>query len=158
MSQYNDLVEKLHQMKPSDVVYAMIESLNNPVINVDMATYGDIYRDKSGEYCCYGCAATNTICRLGGFNFIDQYDGDRGKIKYREDETISDFESAINSLRKGWLTEHNSYIELSLPNLIIPLAYLPFKLHYLPRLTTHTYIWNLPKYEELADYLKSIGH
>lgn len=101
---YDQLAKKIQSMSAKEIILAMVDSLQNPVTIVDMDTYGKI-RDEV----CYGCAATNTICKLGGFDPKAQLPFYEITVPAysRNNKAISGFESAINYLRAGYVDLYN---------------------------------------------------
>lgn len=100
MEKYKNLEEKIKSMTAKEIILAMVDSLKNPVTKVNMYDFGS-YEDGI----CYGCAATNTICRLGEFNPKEELSivGPRYRTVF-----ISGFEDAIDCLRNGYIKRYNS--------------------------------------------------
>src|SRR5690606_4949256 len=102
---YEQLEQNIKSMTAKEIVLAMVDSLKNPVTKVLMSTFG--FKENG---ICYGCAATNTICKLGGLDphiELGTWDSD-GKRKYVENSRFLDyFEDAIDSLRQGNIEYYN---------------------------------------------------
>lgn len=117
--------EKVQSMTASQIILLMVESLRNPVIPVNMDTYGRFYNNEVEGKVCQGCAATNMNLSIIGmtgedlwlkFNKIgyldaspfrgDQYVDLEGDINF-----IPTFEMAINNLRIGNIEAYNIYAE-----------------------------------------------
>jgi hypothetical protein len=98
--------EVVRAMSAKDIILAMVESLREPCVIVNMGTYGEVSMDGK----CYGCAATNTICRISGIKFTkDNVErlGDRAIAVNSSRKFLDDFESAIDDLRKGDIARYN---------------------------------------------------
>jgi hypothetical protein len=108
--------EKVRSLSAKEIILAMVEGLQNPTATVDMSSYGKI---KHGI--CYGCAALNTICKIGDYttdhlkaNTLFQPYQNRVTI-LRESLTttnmsfIGHFEDSIEYLRLGNVRYYNSY-------------------------------------------------
>lgn len=99
--------EKVQAMTGKEIIMVFVDSLLNPVIRVDMSTYGSV---ENGF--CYGCAATNTVCKIAGkvFNAANiTHEFARAEFIKSDSEFLYYFEVAINSLRKGCLFDYNYY-------------------------------------------------
>ena len=80
-----------------EIVLAMVESLRNPVTEIDMYTFGEVRKGV-----CYGCAATNTICRLGELVPLEELGNEDGtRYDVNSWSVIDRFEIAIERLRRG---------------------------------------------------------
>jgi hypothetical protein len=115
LTKKGEFERKVRKMKASQIIMAMVRGLRKPVTEIDMATYGVIRGKK-----CFGCAATNTICQIGGYQTKDLIEVGCSSInnEYKEidrsalvndGDFISDFESAINQLRMGNIDRYNIY-------------------------------------------------
>lgn len=62
----SSFIQTVQTMSAHDIIMAMVEGLRNPVTKIRMSTFGSLDRDKDNSIVCYGCAATNTICKLAG--------------------------------------------------------------------------------------------
>ena len=122
--------EKVQAMSAKEIIMAMVEGLRNPVTKIRMNTYGGVRNDI-----CYGCAATNTICKIANLD-VDYLISKRpiGTMtfifsdheKYDEQaEFIDEFENAINYLRSGEIEEYNYLAEKIQIGLINPIVFLP---------------------------------
>jgi len=106
--------EKVQSMTAKEIILAMVDSLTHPpIINIDMETYGE---NKRGV--CFGCAATNTICKISGVVFTSENIGNRrSRAKAVNDDIFNDtiddfvycFERAINGLRQSNLQTYNLF-------------------------------------------------
>ncbi len=101
--------DKVRSMSAKEIILAMIEGLENPAVEIDMHTFGDHQEDI-----CYGCAATNAICKISGVKFTPE------NINSTEDRAIAvnsdfyfldSFESAIEYLRFGNISGYNLHAE-----------------------------------------------
>ena len=96
--------EKVKAMTAKEVIDLMVDSILNPVIKLDLGTYGQV----RGRI-CYGCAATNAVCKISGVVF------DETNIKeWHHAEAVnapfgfvSHFEDAIDTLRSGGFRYYN---------------------------------------------------
>ena len=118
--------EKVQAMTAKEIIMVFVDSLLNPVIAVDMATFGMV---ENGF--CYGCAATNTVCKIAGevFNARSICDAQTRADFIKSDiEFLYYFELAINSLRKGNLSDYNYYADkISIADIndtVIPLPFI----------------------------------
>jgi hypothetical protein len=102
-------MSKLRSLTTKEVIMAMVEGLENPKTKIDMFTYGEVMGGV-----CYGCAATNAICRIFDIDKPEEYfvpcnggfeNTPLTKIEKRDD--ISNFELAVDSLRMGYLDKCN---------------------------------------------------
>lgn len=113
-------------MSAKEIIMAMVDSLTPPpVINIEMNTFGTAERIVEQEktkflwwtvkpekykFICYGCAATNTICKIAGKTFDPSNIGSRTK---RADflnanfDFLEIFENAIDYLRRGHVKMYN---------------------------------------------------
>lgn len=102
MNSYKDLETKICSMTAKEIILAMVEGLKNPVTEIDMNTFGK----KNERGVCYGCAATNAICKIGNLDpnielrgWLPKYSANGG--------IIAAFEGAIDSLRTGDVDDYN---------------------------------------------------
>jgi len=102
--------ETIRAMSAGDIIMSMVEGLENPVTEIKMSTYG-----FSHNGICYGCAATNTVCRIAKIKFTP----DNIYTKYSRAKAINStysflelFEMAIDALRCGDISCYNKYAEL----------------------------------------------
>lgn len=103
MKKYTDLEWKIKDMSAKEIILAMIDGLENPVMKVDMNTFGE---KKEGV--CYGCAATNAICKLGGFEPSKEM-ALYGSRTYSDNSYfLVAFEAAIDRLRRGCVISYNN--------------------------------------------------
>lgn len=108
-----DFKEIVQAMSAKEIIMAMVEGLRNPYTKINMDTYGY----KTYEGVCFGCAATNTVCRIIGYlpalPMQDQV-VERGfsSSTISEDQGfIMVFEYAIDELRRGDIFSYNGYAE-----------------------------------------------
>lgn len=97
--------ETVRAMTRKQILQAMIDGLKKPAVAVDFGTYGTVLNDV-----CFGCAATNAICKIAGITFlpneiIDSYN--RAKAINSDIKFIKLFEMAINALRFGDARSYN---------------------------------------------------
>ena len=105
MSQQQSFKEKVQSMTVKEIIMAMVEGVQNPSVNLDMATYGSA---RNGI--CFGCAATNTVCKISGKVFdIDNIRGviDRSILINCDASFLELFENAIDALRQGRIDVYN---------------------------------------------------
>lgn len=105
-------------MTAKEIILSMVEALENPSINIRMDTYGT-YEIKPVKLLgfslfkkrvCYGCAATNTIAKIGGTKFTPENIfslSERADSLKTSFSFLEKFESAINSLRLGNIERYN---------------------------------------------------
>jgi len=108
--------EKVQSMTAKEIILAMVDSLTHPpIINIDMNTYGE---NRQGV--CFGCAATNTICKISGVVFTPENIGSRRLRSKAINNNIFDdkigeflycFERAIDALRGSELDIYNIYAD-----------------------------------------------
>jgi hypothetical protein len=154
-------------MSAKEIIMAMVDSLTPPpLIPIEMGSYGGVkigtkFIEKSiifglfkikvekPEITCFGCAATNTICKISGIIFNDSniYNGERRAKALNASYTfLTNFEYAIDSLRKGNLNRYNqfaSYGEFA------KIQYFQLKL---VKLENHYTLKHLENYKKLADF------
>lgn len=105
--------KKVQSMTAKEIIMAMVEGLRHPVTKIDMSTFGQVV-----EGICYGCAATNAICRISDIDkkeFLRISPDNAMSIigdSVEEVGFISNFELAIDYLREGSLKNYN-YMALS---------------------------------------------
>ena len=98
--------EKVLSMTAKEIIMSMVEGLQNPVITINMDTYGEAI-----EGVCFGCAATNAVCKISGKVFTeDNIDEDLRSNFLKTDRLfLSEFEMAIDNLRAGGIKSYNFY-------------------------------------------------
>ncbi len=98
--------EQILSMTAGEIIMSMVKSLEKPATDIiDMSTYG-----YSVGKTCYGCAATNTICKIAKVKFTSEnidYRFSRSKTIKSSEKFLELFEDAINSLRKGNINSYN---------------------------------------------------
>lgn len=132
---YEQLEQKIKSMTAKEIILAMIDSLKNPVTKIEMSTFG--YKERG---ICYGCAATNTICKLGDLDphiELGEYDlfQGRGYVMYNKDGFLDNFENAIDFLRQGDIESYNDIAD-SFQFAKINRA----KYYYIPVITDNNYL------------------
>lgn len=114
---YTTFEEKVRSMSSKEIIMAMVDGLKKPTVRVDFNTYGEfeiktrLFGLISREI-CYGCAATNTICRISDVTLRGdniKYVEDRAKAVNSDSYFLLNFEYAINCLRKGSIDWYNMY-------------------------------------------------
>lgn len=147
--------EKVKSMTAREIINLMIESLRNPVIKIDMDTFGAIVKEPVffglfSKKICYGCAATNLMCNIAGvkldehnINSIDKKSKkiDSGELFMRR------FEMSIDELRKGNIANYNYSARLAGMPLILEDQTVA-----LPYLNSSYTEKDLEAYERLAEY------
>lgn len=138
MKRFEDVVRA---MTAKEIIMAMVEALTiPPIININMSTYGHVEVEviKKGllgigrkvKKTCFGCAATNTICKISGkvFNTSNIASiGDRAELVSSDERFLRGFEKAINALRLGdlssynWQASNHGFAKIT----ILPNRYLP---------------------------------
>lgn len=134
--------EKVQAMTARQIIEAMIDGLERPVVEVDMASYGHVDRKT-----CFGCAATNAVCKIANFTPDVGNIYELGfAIDIENADFVDDFESAINDLRRGYLCGYNYYaLNRGFAAIAPPKHNTP-----LPFLNTENYLENLEPYRQLA--------
>lgn len=106
MEKYTNIERKIKSMTAKEIIMAMVDGLMNPVTKIDMYNFGS-YEDGI----CYGCAATNAICRIGMLDPEEELQR-MGGPKYRNySDLISGFEDAIDELRNGHINSYNHFAQ-----------------------------------------------
>ncbi len=99
--------QQILSMTAGEIIMSMVKGLEKPVTKINMSTFGSSNNDV-----CYGCAATNTICKITDVKF------NKLNIKRREyratavkstEQFLELFECAIDELRRGYIDGYNSY-------------------------------------------------
>jgi hypothetical protein len=107
--------EKVQSMTAKEIILSMVEGLEEPKVKVDMHYYGhsettSYFFGLFSNTVCFGCAATNAICKISGITF-DKSNIDstiaRAKAVGSEIDFFNDFEYAINALRCGEVEAYN---------------------------------------------------
>lgn len=111
--------EVVRGMTFKEIAQAMVDGLKDPSVVIDLSSYG-----YETDGVCYGCAATNAICKISGVRFTPEtiYERvgvllDTTRVETRQDEEIfykekfflSRFEYAINELRLGNTSQESGY-------------------------------------------------
>jgi hypothetical protein len=141
--------QKVQSMSAKEIIMAMVEGLRNPTTDfVDMSTWGHL----NEENVCFGCAATNTVCRIAGKNY-EYYNSYRKLSSIDEDyDFVNEFERAINLLRQGLVDHYNTEAK-KIGIAQIDYAGFPKPL---PYLATKDYLDCLDVYVELAEFQDAI--
>lgn len=137
--------EKVKAMSAKQIIETMIEAVKNPVVKLDFDDFGSA---SSGK--CYGCAATNTLCKISGVKFTVKSVNtvrDRAEAVNGERDFVNSFENAIDSLRCGNVTSYNRIAEI---RGFAQIAYDKEVDGALPLLGNHNYLKNLEPYVRLA--------
>lgn len=162
-------------LTPSSLVDTLCDGLERQWVNIDMGSYG-----HSEGMLCFGCAATNALCQLaqksmpsdkidnviarGKFFGISERQSDKNKLA-----TLGAFERGINNLRVGLVYDMNGVYErrIHLHHLTIPMDVFdkfepktpdhPQDRNILPAMTTDTWRECIPRYRELAEFLRKEG-
>ncbi len=139
---YTEFESKVKSMSAHDIIMAMVEGLRQPRTKIDMKTFGEI---RWGI--CYGCAATNAILHIMAAKEDEEI---KGYIRTATDYVISplfQFESAIDYLRRGFVSRYNDQAKALG---IAPITPMPGQ--ELPRLDNDYTEEQLQQYEKLAKY------
>lgn len=118
--------QKVQSMTAKEIILAMVESLLHPKIKVSMGTFGMVQRSttKGKKFLWWtieepkqtlnlvGCAATTTAIEISGQTFTEN--SIRSTIERAESLGVSsdwygNFETAIDSLRSGFVDSYNHY-------------------------------------------------
>lgn len=145
--------EKVKSMTAKEIIMAMVKGLKRPKVEVDMDDYGYYRTEQDGTKVCCGCAATNTVCRIAEIKFTPETVSEvsrRAEAVKSDYDFFSDFEYAIDDLRRGWIKSYN----LSADALGIA-EITNHKNLELPELETNNYKENLHYYEALANAQES---
>jgi len=97
--------QKVLAMTAKEVILLMVSAVENPVIKLDFDTFGEVYDDV-----CYGCAATNAVCKISGvvFDKTNIEDWHHAEAVNAPERFISHFELAIDSLSSGDVDAYNN--------------------------------------------------
>lgn len=150
-------------MSAKEIILAMVESLQNPVTVINMGTFGYTETADTEDTICYGCAATNTICKIAGIDnkkdFLYYWDEAFCDWSYDKLATNYDFmysfERAINYLRCGIIDLYN--IEAKSIGIAV-IKCPPVLVLELPILTNNYSPEELQAYIRLAEYQESSDH
>lgn len=107
--------EKIQSLTAKEIILFMVEGLKNPEIEIDMCTFGDVkvvskWLGLIKKRKCFGCAATNTICKITGVKFTEENIVSR--LKRAEAlgthyNFLDIFEESIDMLRLGKISDYN---------------------------------------------------
>lgn len=142
--------DKVRAMSAKEIIMSMVDGLMHPTTRVNMSTYGYSYRFLGVNIKCYGCAATNTILKIGGIKYKHliadiNSKSSRAKLMDTSYTFLDRFESAIDYLRLGMVKEYN------LVALEIGISKINKGNRGLPELHTYTYKEDLHDYIQLAN-------
>lgn len=104
---------KIRKMTAKEIILAMVDGLKDPVVPVYMEVFLKIDRNNVNNIKCFGCAATNMICKLGKIDLetVQQMDImnciSEAFVLKEEEDIISAFESAIDRLRRRDIYGYN---------------------------------------------------
>lgn len=108
--------EKVRSMTAKEIILAMVESLEHPIINVDMDVWGEARPKRAlglipfGKPVCFGCAATNTLCKIANVKFTtENIEDGRADAVNGNEQFVDRFESAIDCLRQGHISSYNCF-------------------------------------------------
>jgi hypothetical protein len=136
--------EKVTSMTAKEIILTMIEAVKNPVIKLNFDTF---LRVDNGI--CYGCAATNTICKISNHIFTtDVLFTGRARVIKTSVVFYSNFEDAIDYLRRGDIEIFNEIADE------VGFATIESDGMALPTLTNENYLDNLEPYYKLAEMQK----
>lgn len=127
MNKYKQLEQKIRSMSAKEIVLAMLDGIKNPVTRIDMDTFGEVEDEV-----CYGCAATNLICKLGDFSPLEELSS-LGARKYSATAFLQAFEESIDLLRMGALHLYN----INAREFVF--AEIPESNHYLPEINNDNF-------------------
>lgn len=99
--------QQILSMTAGQIIMSMVKGLEKPATRIDMDSYGD-----SIVNICYGCAATNTVCRIAKVKFKPNVIDSRitrAKTINSTESFLQLFEWAINELRQGNIEGYNGY-------------------------------------------------
>lgn len=163
-----DFEHKVRSMTPYEIAMSMVTGLQKPVTFIDMSSFGHV---KDGV--CFGCAATNTIAKIEGFDEtqIQKYLPDENKLdlfdatgfsnvtkrvetkKIANTQFIRTFEYAIDQLRMCQFEKANTFLkDINLPVFKIPIFIL------LPFLSNEYRKEDLLQWRKFARYQIKVGN
>jgi len=140
--------QQILSMTAGEIIMAMVKGLEKPQTLIDMGTYGAT-RVRDQKIVCYGCAATNTVCQISGVKFTPKnidYTGDRARAIKSSYDFLTNFERAIDELRKGNIEQYNFLAIRGKFQQIHNSTNIK-----LPRLNDNYNRWQLNKYKQLAE-------
>lgn len=102
-------------MSAKEIILTMIKGLEHPKVKVDMSTFGIVRKAPGilgffGKKICFGCAATNMVCTIIKRPYtVKEMKSSEAKmlILNTGSDFIQGFESAIDELRKGRVSQYN---------------------------------------------------
>ena len=115
--QENTFEKTVRAMTAKEIILSMVEGLRKPAVKINMNSYGTVMEEPSffGLFkrdVCYGCAATNTICKIANIKLSsDLISTTSGRALAADSSTsfLSSFENAIDALRLGDITRYNMH-------------------------------------------------
>lgn len=112
--------EKVRSMTAKEIILAMVESLERPIINVDMSVWGEARPKRAlglipfGKPVCFGCAATNTLCKIANVKFTtENIEYGRANAVNGNKWFVDKFEDAIDYLRRGHINAYNNFASVN---------------------------------------------
>jgi len=97
--------QQVLSMTAGEIIMAMVKGLEKPVTEINMTTFGE----SSGNI-CYGCAATNAVCKISKIKFKPETIFPAYKRADAVKSTknfLQIFECAIDNLRRGDISGYN---------------------------------------------------
>lgn len=126
--QFEEIVQN---MSAKEIIMTMVSALQNPTTKINMSTYGLVDREE-----CYGCAATNFICKIAKISSHDMVYHNTHVFNRPFRTILPDsnlnfivyFERAIDELRRGDIDSYNAYaLDIGIALITNPLSvYVPF--------------------------------
>src|SRR5690606_29411818 len=105
---YQEFENKVKSMSAHDIIMSMVDGLRNPRTKIDMSTYGLIINGI-----CYGSAATNAILHIMDAKEEEVKDHIHTSQSWNNCPlVVSQFELAIERLRKGYVHLYNRFFAL----------------------------------------------
>ena len=99
--------QKVQAMTAKEIIMSMVEGLQDPVTEIKMSTF---FRNRNNV--CYGCAATNAICKIEGLTVAylkgHKEENTMSRIYGDTDYFMNAFEIAIDKLRIGLIAPYNT--------------------------------------------------
>jgi hypothetical protein len=114
--------EIVRAMSAKEIIMAMVDALTiPPIINIDMGTFGRVRTFPKYKFLgigfgkkeiCFGCAATNTVCKIADKKFdTNNIEGCIARAEFINSDPyfLSCFENAIDGLRTGSIHYYNKF-------------------------------------------------
>lgn len=100
---FDTLEQKIRSLTAAEIIMAMVNGLKKPYTKIAMHTFGEIEKDV-----CFGCAATNAVCEINNGKDIKEIVSYYYDLKLNCPRPfVGEFESAINNLRLGFVSDYN---------------------------------------------------